>query len=91
MIITWTEAMNGYAEIDGDIIALDKTKIEFFNRIPREGYIFIALNQLHSLTFPANIGTLRDYFFRFSFNYVNRNILEDMNNLARQHLAAVKG
>lgn len=91
MLISWPEAMNGYAEIEGDIIPLDKTKIELFNRAPREGYIFIALNQLHSLTFPANIGTLRDYFFRFSFSYVNRLILEDMNNLARQHLAAVRG
>ena len=80
--------MNGFAENDGDIVALDRTKVEFFNRIPREGYTFIALNHLHSLTSPANTGTLRDYFFRFSFSYVNRYILEDMNNLTKQHIAA---
>ena len=54
--------MNGFAESDGDIIALDRTKIEFYNRISREGYTFIALNHLHSLASPANAGTLRDYF-----------------------------
>ena len=86
--ITWEEAMNGFAENDGDIVALDRTKVEFFNRIPREGYTFIALNHLHSLASPANTGTLRDYFFRFSFSYVNRYILEDMNNLTKQHIAA---
>lgn len=86
-LITWEEAMNGFAESDGDIIALDRTKIEYYNRIPREGYFFIALNQLHTLISPINAGTLRDYFFRFSFSYVNRYILEDMNNLTKQHLA----
>lgn len=85
MLITWEEAMNGFAESEGDIIPLDRTKIEFFNRIPREGYVFIALNQLHSLVSPDNYGTLRDYFFRFSFNYVNRYILDDMNNMTRLH------
>lgn len=87
-LITWKEAMNGFAESDGDIVALDRTKIEFYNRIPREGYLFIALNHLHSIINPANIGTLRDYFFRFSFSYVNRYILEDMNNLTKQHVTA---
>ncbi|WP_293710762.1 protein kinase [uncultured Parabacteroides sp.] len=87
-LITWEEAMNGFAESDGDIIALDRTKIEFYNRLPREGYFFIALNHLHSLINPANIGTLRDYFFRFSFSYVNRYILEDMNNLTKQHVTS---
>lgn len=86
-LITWEEAMNGFAENEGDIIALDRTKIEFYNRIPREGYLFIALNHLHTLVSPANAGTLRDYFFRFSFSYVNRYILEDMNNLTKLHLA----
>lgn len=86
MPITWEEAMNGFAESDGDIIPLDRTKIEFFNRIPREGYVFITLNQLHHLNDPVNKITLRDYFFRFSFNYVNRYILEDMNNFTRQQL-----
>ncbi len=87
--ITWEEAMNGFAESDGDIIALDRTKIEFYNRISREGYTFIALNHLHSLASPANAGTLRDYFFRFSFSYVNRYILEDMNNQMKQHISAL--
>lgn len=86
MLITWAEAMNGFAEIEGDIIPLDKTKIEFFNRSAREGYLFIALNRIHSLSHPDNLGTLRDYFFRFSFSYVNRYILEDMNNMARQQM-----
>lgn len=88
MLITWEEAMNGFAESDGDITALDRTKIEFYNRIPREGYIFIALNHQHSLINPDNISTLRDYFFRFSFNYVNRYILEDMNNMTKLHVAS---
>lgn len=88
-LITWEEAMNGFAENDGDIVPLDRTKIEFFNRIPREGYVFIALNNLHNLINPANTGTLRDYFFRFSFNYVNRYMLEDMNNLTKLHLETV--
>ena len=70
--------MNGFAESDGDIIALDRTKIEFYNRIPREGYTFIALNHLHSLASPA------------SFSYVNRYILEDMNNLSKQHISALR-
>jgi len=87
--ITWEEAMNGFAESDGDIIALDRTKIEFYNRISREGYTFIALNHLHSLASPANAGTLRDYFFRFSFSYVNHYILEDMNNQMKQHISAL--
>lgn len=90
MAVTWHEGMNGYAEIEGDIIALDTTKIEFFNRIPREGYVFVALDNYHSLTCPTNIGTLRDYFFRFSFSHVNRIILEDMNNQARQNQTKVK-
>lgn len=85
-LITWEEAMNGFAESDGDIIALDLTKIEFYNRIPREGYVFIALNHLHSLLNPSNICTLKDYFFRFSFNYVNRYILDDMNNMTNMHV-----
>lgn len=88
-LITWEEAMNGFAESDGDIVPLDRTKIEFFNRIPREGYVFIALNNLHNLINPVNNVTLRDYFFRFSFNYVNRYILEDMNNLTRSHIEAL--
>lgn len=87
--VTWEEAMNGFAEVEGDIVPLDKTKIEFYNRIPHEGYFFIALSRFHSLPHPANLGTLRDYFFRFSFNYVNRYILEDMNNLVRQHTKSV--
>lgn len=91
MLITWEEAMNGFAESEGDIFALDRTKVEFFNRIPREGYVFIALNHLHTLINPMNIGTLRDYFFRFSFNYVNRYILEDMNNLTKQHVSPRSG
>lgn len=86
MLITWAEAMNGFAEIEGDIIPLDKTKIEFFNRSPREGYLFVALNRIHNLSHPNNLGTLRDYFFRFSFSYVNRYILEDMNNMTRHHM-----
>lgn len=90
MSVTWQEGMNGYAEIDGDIIALDTTKIEFFHRISREGYVFVALNGYHSLTCPSNINTLRDYFFRFSFSHVNRLILEDMNNQARQYQAKMK-
>lgn len=90
MLITWEEAMNGFAESDGDIIALDRTKIEFYNRIPREGYVFIALNHLHSLISPANVCTLKDYFFRFSFNYVNRYILDDMNNMTKLHVTSPK-
>ena len=90
MPITWHEGINGYAEIEGDIIALDTTKIEFFNRIPREGYVFVALNHYHNLTLPCNINTLRDYFFRFSFSHVNRLILEDMNTQTRQHQAKMK-
>ena len=90
MSVTWQEGMNGYAEIEGDIIALDTTKIEFFNRIPHEGYAFVALNHYHSLTYPSNIGTLHDYFFRFSFSHVNRLILEDMNNQARHCRTKVK-
>lgn len=86
MLITWAEAMNGFAEIEGDIIPLDKTKIEFFNRFPREGYLFIAFNRIHNLAHPSNMGILRDYFFRFSFSYVNRYILEDMNNRARHNI-----
>lgn len=89
-LITWEEAMNGFAESDGDIIALDRTKIEFYNRIPREGYVFIALNHLHSLSSPANVCTLKDYFFRFSFNYVNRYILDDMNNMTKLHVTSPK-
>lgn len=77
--ITWEEAMNGFAEIDGEIVPLDQTKIEFFNRIPHEGYVFIALNNIHSLIDPANKGILRDYYFRSNFSYVNRCILEDLN------------
>lgn len=88
MLITWEEAMNGFAECEGDIIALDRNKIEFYNRIPREGYVFIALNHLHSLISPANICTLKDYFFRFSFNYVNRYILDDMNNMTKLHVTS---
>lgn len=88
--ITWEEAMNGFAESDGDIIALDRTKIEFYNRIPREGYVFIALNHLHSLISPANVCTLKDYFFRFRFNYVNSYILDDMNHMTKLHVASPK-
>lgn len=87
-LITWAEAMNGFAEFEGDIVALDPGKIEFFDRMPIEGYVFICLNYHHHLTHPANNGTLRDYFFRFSFNYVNRYILEDMNHTMRQHVKA---
>lgn len=83
MFITWEEAMNGFAEIEGDILPLEQTKIEYFNRIPREGYVFIALNQMHKIIDPLNKVTLRDYFFRFSFSYVNRYILEDMNQQAK--------
>lgn len=89
-LITWEEAINGFAENDGDIVPLDRTKIEFFNRIPREGYVFIALNQQHNLVNPANNVTLRDYFFRFSFNYVNRYILEDMNNQSKLHMDSLR-
>jgi hypothetical protein len=79
--ITWEEAMNGFAESEGDILPLDRSKIEYLNRIPHEGYVFMALDFHHALAKPENKGTLRDYFFRFSFNYVNRYILEDMNAL----------
>ena len=82
--ITWEEAMNGFAESEGDIVPLDRSKIEFYNRMSHEGYVFIALNFHHNLIKPENKGTLRDYFFRFSFNYVNQYILEDMNALVRK-------
>ena len=82
--ITWEEAMNGFAENEGEIIPLDRSKIDYFNRISHEGYLFIALNFHHNLSKPESKGTLRDYFFRFSFNYVNRYILEDMNTLVRK-------
>lgn len=87
--ITWTEAMNGFAELEGDIVPLDPTKIEFFCRKDQEGYLFIGLGNSHRLAHPANLPTLRDYFFRFRFNYVNRLILEDMNRASRRHLPRV--
>lgn len=87
--ITWTEAMNGFAEFEGDIVPLDSTKIEFFERKDQEGYLFIGLGHAHRLAHPANLPTLRDYFFRFRFNYVNRLILEDMNRASRRHFPSV--
>lgn len=87
--ITWTEAMNGFAEFEGDIVPLDQSKIEFFERKPAEGYLFICLGHYHHLAHPANQATLRDYFFRFSFNYVNRLILEDMNHTTHRHIRSL--
>lgn len=88
-LITWTEAMNGFAEFEGDIIPLDPAKIEFFERKPEEGYLFICLSHYHHLPHPINQSTLKDYFFRFSFNYVNRLILEDMNHTTHRHIRAL--
>lgn len=88
-LITWTEAMNGFAEFEGDIIPLDPAKIEFFERKPEEGYLFICLSHYHHLAHPVNHATLRDYFFRFSFNYVNRLILEDMNHTTHRHIRSL--
>lgn len=88
-LITWTEAMNGFAEFEGDIIPLDPAKIEFFERKPEEGYLFICLSHYHHLAHPVNQATLRDYFFRFSFNYVNRLMLEDMNHTTHRHIRSL--